>query len=140
MRLHYFLMIVMATLGASNGAVSATSVTGDSKYVKTNEVKLHLIKTFQTGTRRKRFLRTGDTSKMDYYYDPNKRGVFIEDKLEKSLTNRSRANKLYEEWYKSGYSAKTVASGLNQDENRELVRIYKELAQGYAAYIKNKSL
>ncbi|KAG3235865.1 hypothetical protein PI124_g19112 [Phytophthora idaei] len=131
-------MIAVATLAA----VSAISVAEDSRFVKTTEVKhAPSIETFQAETKRKRFLRTGDTKKTDCYYDPDKRDgqrpVFIEDKLEESLTN---PRKTYEQWYKSGYSVKTVAGGLNQDENRELDRIYKNLAQGYAAYVKEKSL
>ncbi|KAG2786089.1 hypothetical protein Pcac1_g4326 [Phytophthora cactorum] len=134
-------MIAVATLAA----VSAISVAEDLRFVKTTEVKhAPSIETFQAEIRRKRFLRTGDTSKTDYYYDPDKRDgqrpVFIEDKLEESLTNPRKTTRLYEQWYKSGYSVKTVAGGLNQDENRELDRIYKNLAQGYAAYVKEKSL
>ncbi|KAF4035463.1 RXLR domain-containing protein [Phytophthora infestans] len=138
MHLHCVLMVLVAILAASNGAVSATIVKEDSEHVKIN--RAHSIQTLQTDTRRKRFLRTEDKFNTDYYYDPAKRddhrSAFIENKLEKSLTNPRKTTKLYEQWYKRGYTLKRVSSGLNQDENRELQRVYQELAHGYAAYIK----
>ncbi|KAL3659916.1 hypothetical protein V7S43_015217 [Phytophthora oleae] len=140
MRLYYALLVLIATLVAGN---DAAPVVKDAKLGNVPDTdRIHSTTAIQTATRRTRLLRTGDTNDAVYIYDPAKRdaqhSVFMEDKLQKALTNPMKTKKLFEQWYNSGFSANTVANGLNQDENRELDDVYKKLAKGYAAYAKER--
>ncbi|KAK1946449.1 hypothetical protein P3T76_002002 [Phytophthora citrophthora] len=66
--------------------------------------------------------------------DSKKRRPFIEEKLQKALTNPKKTQRLYAKWYKSGFTTKQVTKGLDQSENRELDDTYKNLAKGYTVY------
>ncbi|KAK1940930.1 hypothetical protein P3T76_007636 [Phytophthora citrophthora] len=63
---------------------------------------------------------------------------FMEHKLQKALTNPKKTQKLYEFWYKKGYSVKQVSSDLGQSENRELSSTYTKISKGYAAFLKQQ--
>ncbi|KAK1940923.1 hypothetical protein P3T76_007629 [Phytophthora citrophthora] len=138
MRLQYALLVLLTVLVTSN---EAASVPKDKVKNVLDTDQIHSTATHRA-TGCKRFLRTGDTDNVVYVYDPANRDSqnsgFMEDKLRKALTNPRKKKKLYEQWYNSGFSAKTVASGLNQDENRELNYVYKKLAKGYATYAKER--
>ncbi|EGZ14529.1 avirulence protein 1b [Phytophthora sojae] len=125
MRLQFFLVMAVATLAT----ISATRVPDDANLQSVNAP-------VQTVTRSRRFLRTADT---DIVYEPKvhnpgKKQVFIEDKLQKALTDPKKNKKLYARWYNSGFTVKQVEGGLDQNENRELELTYKNLALGYAKY------
>ncbi|KAG6951173.1 hypothetical protein JG687_00013784 [Phytophthora cactorum] len=44
--------------------------------------------------------------------------------------------RLYFEWYKEGYFANNITSGLRQHENRDSDEMYNNLAFGYASWIR----
>ncbi|KAF1772557.1 RXLR phytopathogen effector protein [Phytophthora cactorum] len=144
MRLHSVLMMVVATLAIVNGGVSAADSTNTNLRKMEATAPINSIHTDQTETRSKRKLRVADTTNGEnghvYYYPARKgeRKPFIEVRLKKALTNPKKVNRLYDRWYKSGFSAKQVAKGLNQSENRELDETYKNLSKGYAVYVKGK--
>ncbi|KAG1706283.1 hypothetical protein DVH05_001431 [Phytophthora capsici] len=139
MRLHV-LLVLLAAFAATNQAAPVPKDIQLKNELDTD--RIHSSTATHTATGRKRLLRTGDTNDVVYVYDPANRdsqnSVFMEAKLHKALTNPRKTKKLYEQWYNSGFSPKTVASGLNQDENRELDDLYKKLAKGYAAYAKDR--
>ncbi|KAL3659918.1 hypothetical protein V7S43_015219 [Phytophthora oleae] len=133
MRLHCFLMAVAATLAAVSGGVTATEAASLRKVADT--APIDSINVVQPATRR---LRGAENV---YHYPPEKgqsRKPFIEEKLQKALTNPKKIKRLYAGWYKSGFTAKQVAKGLDQSENRELDVTYKNLAKGYATYVEER--
>ncbi|KAG7387876.1 hypothetical protein PHYPSEUDO_013527 [Phytophthora pseudosyringae] len=144
MRLHYVLMVVAVTLAAVNGAVSGARVSTESANLRKVFEADSVHSTTQTETRSKRILRgvitSGGDSDTVYHYPPKKgeRKPFIEVRLKKALTNPTKTLRLYERWYKSGYTAKQVAKGLDQSENKELKEVYQQVAKGYAVYLKEK--
>ncbi|ETI53199.1 hypothetical protein F441_03793 [Phytophthora nicotianae CJ01A1] len=142
MRLHSVLMIIAATLAIVNGGVSAAESTNLRNLEATTPVSS--INTVQTQTRSKRMLRGDDTAIGENGHGDNypakkrKRKPFIEVRLKKALSNPKTVNRLYNQWYKAGYSAKRVAKELKPGRKRELDEVYRNLAQGYAAFLKGK--
>ncbi|KAG3017121.1 hypothetical protein PC121_g10687 [Phytophthora cactorum] len=142
MRLHSVLMMFVATLAIVKSDVS----TADSTNLRKMEVtaSINSINTVHTEPTSTRMLRGADTNNGEngpVYYYPAKKGErksFIEVRLKKALTNPKKVNRLYERWYKRGVSAKQVEKVLDQSNNRELDVTYKDIAKGYAAYIKGK--
>lgn len=139
MRLQYLLVMVVATLATSSGTISAARVLDNANLVSAEQVQP--IDNVQTETRSRRFLRTADTNfihKPHGTHPDNKEPVFIEDKLQKALTNPRKNKKLYARWYNSGFTVKQVESGLRQSESRELELVYKNLSLGYAKYFNRR--
>ncbi|KAF4035458.1 RXLR domain-containing protein [Phytophthora infestans] len=142
MHLQSFLMMVVATLIIVNGSVSAADSFNLRKVKSTSPVNaINTVKTELTNSRMLRGadLTTGDNGHVYYYPARNgERKPFIEAKLKKALANPKRVNRLYANWYKSGFSAKRVAKELNQSVNNELGDTYYNLAKGYATFVKRK--
>ncbi|POM67122.1 Secreted RxLR effector peptide protein [Phytophthora palmivora] len=146
MRLQYVLMVVAATLATVNGVVSEAKVVENMNFQKVaHATPINSIDTIQAEIISKRMLRGADTNHVDsttvYHYPPKdkkKRRPFIEVRLQKALSNPKKRRKLYEQWYQSGFSPKQIAKGLDESENKELDRLYKKVAKGYAVYVKGK--
>ncbi|EEY53943.1 secreted RxLR effector peptide protein, putative [Phytophthora infestans T30-4] len=142
MRMHSVLMMVVATLAIVNGSVSAAGGSNLRKAKATSSI--NSFNTVQTEAKNSRMLRNTDVATGEnghVYYYPAKKGErkpFIEVRLKKALSNSKKVNRLYEDWYKSGFSTKKVAKELNQSENRELKETYNNLAIGYTAFVKGK--
>ncbi|KAG6616336.1 putative secreted RxLR effector protein [Phytophthora cinnamomi] len=141
MRLQYLLLMAVATLAATSCTVSAARVVIDSNLrTVASDERVQAIDTVKTEPRSRRFLRTTDTNNIQesQVYNPDKKPVFIEHKLKKTLTDPRKNQKLYERWYNSGFSVKQVDYGLSQNENRDLELTYKNLSLGYAKYFKSR--
>ncbi|KAG6616338.1 putative secreted RxLR effector protein [Phytophthora cinnamomi] len=139
MRLHYTLLVVVATLVAASSAISADGVADDVKILAAASVnQAYSSGTIQADSANKRFLRTSDTTVTEDTKPVAPNRKFIEHKLQKALSNPKKTQRLYKTWYKKGYTAKQVASELDQDESRELENTYKVLYSGYAAYVKEQ--
>ncbi|GMF43644.1 unnamed protein product [Phytophthora fragariaefolia] len=139
MRLHYLLAIVVATLATTSGAVSAVkfaSHTNPSVVASAEHVRA--IDVARAETRSRRFLRTASTNNVDevQVYKEGKKPQFIEQKLQKALSDPNKNKKLYKQWYESGFTVKQVEGGLRQSESRELEPVYTKLSLGYAKYFK----
>ncbi|GMF18096.1 unnamed protein product [Phytophthora lilii] len=131
MHFHYVLLVAAAILAATTTTVLAVDSAESLKITFTDQVYSN-----------QRSLRTFDTNTVNDEDDTenlaSKKGHFMENKLQKALTNPKKTKKLYAMWYKKGYTAEQVSSNLSQNENRELNKTYKNLYSGYKAYIKEK--
>ncbi|KAG1706285.1 hypothetical protein DVH05_001433 [Phytophthora capsici] len=123
MQSRYLLLLAMAVFAA----------TTDARV--TNHAKLTRVEQVQDEHEFVRSLLEDDDSSM-----VKNRGSaqFMEHKLQKALTNPKKTQKLYEFWYKKGYSVKQVSGDLGQSENREMSSIYSKVSKGYAAFIKQQ--
>ncbi|KAG1706286.1 hypothetical protein DVH05_001434 [Phytophthora capsici] len=128
MRLHCFLLAVATTLAVLNNGITTTEASSLRKVPAS--APIDSINAVQPETRR---LRSAET--VYRHEDSYKRRPFIEEKLHKALTNPKKTKRLYARWYKSGFTKKQVAKGLDQSENRELDVTYENLAKGYAKYV-----
>ncbi|ETI53168.1 hypothetical protein F442_03823 [Phytophthora nicotianae P10297] len=134
MHLRYIVLMAIATLAASSSVTSAAKSVHDSRTptVATNTQ----VETTNTAHADHEFVRS---LLEDDDNSATQGQAFVEHKLKKTLTNPKKAKKLYQYWYKQGYTAEQVASDLGQTENRELDPTYKKISSDYAAYIKKQS-
>ncbi|KAK1932575.1 Leucine-rich repeat-containing protein 40 [Phytophthora citrophthora] len=128
MRLHCVLVAVAVSLAFLSDGITSTEAASPQKVP--DIASIDVTNAVPTETRR---LRGAENI---YRYEESKtRRPFFEDKLQKALKTPRKTKRLYAQWYKSGYTKKQIAKGLNQTENRELDAVYKNLAKGYAKYV-----
>ncbi|KAL3659917.1 hypothetical protein V7S43_015218 [Phytophthora oleae] len=116
MQFRYVLLMAMAALAATTDA----RVTNDVKLSPTGQVHDE-----------HEFVRSLLADDDDSTSVKNQGSAhFMEHKLQKALTNPKKTKKLFEFWYKKGYTVKQVSSDLGQTENRELISTYTKISKG----------
>ncbi|GMF21569.1 unnamed protein product [Phytophthora lilii] len=140
MRLHYIFLATMVILAAANDGVAASRVVDSAKLTSTDQI--HTTNLVQPAIQSKRFLRRVETEDATptYKHEPatQEGPVFMEHKLQKALSNPKKTQRLYQQWYNSGYTAKEVADHLKQNENRDIEPTYRKISRGYDAYVKQR--
>ncbi|OWY97900.1 RxLR effector protein [Phytophthora megakarya] len=127
MNLRYVLLVVTATIIANISIASADN----AKFVKLNSVP-------SAQNEQHEFVRSLLEDDEDNAVTKPGSPRFMEQKLQKALTNPKKTAKLYEYWAQKGYTAKQISSEMGQTENRELSHTFTKLSKGYATYLKNR--
>ncbi|OWZ04251.1 RxLR effector protein [Phytophthora megakarya] len=141
MHLHYVMVMIVAILAAASGVLEAKVMNTNLRNVDASTPinSINIVQTEISSTRKLRGADTNaDKTNVHYYPSKGKKKPFIEVRIKKALSNPKKTRKLYEQWYKSGFTPKQVARGLTQDDNRGLDETYKRVAKGYAVFVKEK--
>ncbi|KAG7378997.1 hypothetical protein PHYPSEUDO_009243 [Phytophthora pseudosyringae] len=133
MQLRYVVVVVIVTFAACSSVASAAKAA--------HEAKLSVVASangVHTSQANHGFVRSllADDDNSSPKLQENK--YFMEHKLQKALTNPKKTKKLYQFWFKKGYTVKQVSSDLGRTENRELSQTYTTISKGYAAFLKEQ--